>query len=419
MSHSRGEGWLLAGRYRLLAELGQGGMGKVWRGHDELLDRPVAVKEVALDQRPQSERETLLSRTMTEARLAGRLSHPNITTVYDVVEADGRPWIVLQLISAPTLADVLDREGPLPPVTVARIGLQILDALKTAHAAGVVHRDVKPANILLDDGRRHAVLTDFGLATSLERPSDVTDAGIVVGTPAYIAPERARGGPPSPQTDLWSLGVTLYTAVEGRPPFEEGSVLATISAVLTTDPAPSKRAGALAPLIAGLLSKDPADRPGVDEARRRLRRVVDAVPDAVPQTGTFAPPPGVMPACAPGAARSVATRWFRRERVRHVTLVGVLVAGAVVAWAWPHDVPDRVAEAPATGAPAPPPDEERTRPAGVLEARPVVVRRRGGEAAPRVAGTSAVSLPPGQAKKTGHAPPGLTVSHPGKGKGRK
>ncbi|MGR6923524.1 protein kinase domain-containing protein [[Actinomadura] parvosata] len=304
MSVSGYEGWLLAGRYRLQDELGRGGMGRVWRGHDEVLDRPVAVKEVTLDRRPQSEREALLGRTMSEARLAARLSHPNVATIYDVVVADERPWIVLQLVPAPTLADVLATRGPLPPVSVARIGLQVLDALRAAHAAGIVHRDVKPANILLDGGESHAVLTDFGLATSLEKPVDLTIAGEVVGTPAYIAPERARGGPPTPQSDLWSLGVTLYAAVEGRSPFEQEGALATISAVLTAEPAPFERAGVLAPVIAGLLQKDPARRTRLIAARRQLERLLTLSGDDLPLTlATEA-----TARAATGTATEVATR---------------------------------------------------------------------------------------------------------------
>ncbi|MEV0625158.1 serine/threonine-protein kinase [Nonomuraea wenchangensis] len=294
MSVSRYEGLLLAGRYRLQAELGHGGMGRVWRGHDELLDRPVAVKEVTLDQRPPAEREALLGRTMSEARLAARLSHPHVATVYDVVVADERPWIVLQLVPAPTLAGVLAERGPLTPAAVAALGLQVLDALEAAHAAGIVHRDVKPANILLDSGESHAVLTDFGLATSMERPVELTEAGFVVGTPAYIAPERARGGPPTPEADLWSLGVTLYTAVEGRSPFEQGNPLATISAVLTAAPAPFELAGPLAPLLMGLLEKDPERRWTPAEARRHLTRVATADP-ADPAVPAASPAPSSTP----------------------------------------------------------------------------------------------------------------------------
>jgi serine/threonine protein kinase len=304
------QGWLLAGRYRLQAELGRGGMGRVWRGHDELLDRPVAVKEVTLDERPQPEREALLGRMMSEARLAARLSHPHIAAVYDVVVADERPWIVLQLVPAPSLATVLAEQGPLPPATVARIGLQVMDALQAAHRAGIVHRDVKPANILLDADGRHAVLTDFGLATSLERPVGVglTQTGIVVGTPAYIAPERARGEAPTPQSDLWSLGVTLYTAVEGRCPFEQGSALATISAVLTADPAPFERAGPLAPLITDLLAKDPAHRTGIENARRHLHRIGVPSLDRMPATGAMASPAATAAPASPKATHAPAPR---------------------------------------------------------------------------------------------------------------
>ncbi|MFD0476041.1 serine/threonine-protein kinase [Nonomuraea thailandensis] len=291
------QGSVLAGRYRLLVELGRGGMGRVWRGHDELLDRPVAIKEVTLDERPQPEREALLGRTMSEARLAARLSHPHIAAVYDVVVDDGRPWIVLQLVRAPTLADVLAERGPLPPADVARIGLQVLDALQAAHSAGIVHRDVKPANILLDTGGRHAVLTDFGLATDLEQPVQVglTQTGVVVGTPAYIAPERAHGAAASPEGDLWSLGVTLFTAVEGHCPFEQGSALATISAVLTADPAPFEHAGPLAPSSPACWPRTPPAAPA------------SPTPAAI-CTASSPCPPGDR---RPGPARS------RPPRIRH------------------------------------------------------------------------------------------------------
>lgn len=458
MSASRYEGRLLAGRYRLQTALGQGGMGRVWQGYDELLDRPVAVKEVTLEHRPQSDREALLSRTMSEARLAARLSHPHIATVYDVVEADGRPWIVLQLIPAPTLADVLARRGPLPPAAVARIGLQVLEALQTAHAAGIVHCDVKPANILLDSGHRHAVLTDFGLATRLEQPVGLTEDGRVVGTPAYVAPERARGDRPTSQTDLWSLGVTLYTAVEGRSPFEQDTAVATISAVLTADPPPFERAGALAPLITALLDKDPARRPTIRDARRQLRRVGTSSLDSLAQTGAVvALPPATLPLIPerrpPAEPPAASHRGFGREghppagrmkpavagrvsrgQVRHVALVAAMVAGALAAAFWPGEVsgPPPAGRGPATGVPttpatpATPPPSEGSPSDGALRAQPVAVRqpkadRRRADSPP--APTPVASLPPGQAKKaTGvHVPPGLAGSRPGKGnaKGRK
>ncbi|MFI6906073.1 serine/threonine-protein kinase [Nonomuraea sp. NPDC050394] len=391
-SQGFGDG-LLGGRYRLQAELGRGGMGRVWRGHDELLDRPVAVKEVTLDRRPPSERAALLSRTMSEARLAARLSHPHIAAVYDVVEADGRPWIVLQLVPAPTLADVLAERGPLPPADVARIGLQVLEALQAAHAAGIVHRDVKPANILLADTGRHAVLTDFGLATTLEQPAHggLTQADIVVGTPAYISPERARGAAPTAGSDLWSLGVTLFTAVEGRCPFEQGSALATISAVLTADPAPFVRAGPLAPLLTGLLAKDPARRTAVDDARRLLRHITASPAIAAP------PAPKPTPSRAHPAVRGSRIPYGRPA----AAAVTALIAGmlAVVYWPGaPKDAPATerpFAETPATTVSASPGAVLELRPASTRRGTPATWRQTEGSAP-----AAAESMPPGQAKKT-------------------
>ncbi|MBT2233147.1 serine/threonine-protein kinase [Nonomuraea sp. NEAU-A123] len=269
MSIARYEGWLLAGRYRLLSELGRGGMGKVWRAHDELLDREVAVKEVIVSG---PRHEELAARTMREARIAARLSHPHIAAIYDVVLVDERPWIVLQLIPARSLAQVIAERGPLPVATVTRIGLELLDALRAAHAAGVLHRDIKPANILLTDDE-HAVLTDFGLATTVDEESHVTRTGMVVGTPAYIAPERASGGPSTPEADLWSLGATLYAAAEGQSPFARSTEMASLTAVLTGPPAPYHRAGPLAPIIDGLLERDPTQRSDADRVHRQLLRV--------------------------------------------------------------------------------------------------------------------------------------------------
>src|SRR3954451_7499274 len=188
-------------RYELLSRLGQGGMGTVWRAHDELLDRDVAVKEVLLPPEVgETERAQRHARTIREARSAARLSHPGVVIVHDVVEHEGRPWIVMELVSAPSLQSVIDTEGPLAPRRVAELGRQVLAALSAAHAAGIVHRDVKPSNVLVDEDR--AVVTDFGIA-ALEGDATLTGTGVLIGSPAYIAPERARGENSGPASDLW------------------------------------------------------------------------------------------------------------------------------------------------------------------------------------------------------------------------
>ena len=231
---------VVAGRYRLVAPLGTGGMGTVWRAQDELLHREVAVKEVVLPPGlPEEEQEQLRERTRREARAAARLASPHAVTVYDVVEEDGKPFLVMELVEAPTLSHVVREQGPLPPAQVARIGLDLLSALESAHEVGIVHRDVKPSNVLVcPDGR--VVLSDFGIARSTGDAS-LTSTGLVLGSPAYIAPERARGEVPGPASDLWSLGATLYTAVEGRPPYDTGNALTTLTAVVSGDPEPCAR----------------------------------------------------------------------------------------------------------------------------------------------------------------------------------
>src|SRR4051794_1620238 len=223
---------LVAGRYRLGHLLGQGGMGRVWAAHDEVLERDVAVKEVLVPPAvPDDERAALVARTLREARAAARVRHPQVVTVYDVAEDDDRPWIVLQLLAPRTLADVLAEEGPLDPARAARIGLQVLEGLTAVHAAGVLHRDVKPGNVLFGpDGG--AVLADFGVAT-LDDDAAVTSTGLVIGSPASLAPERARGAAPTPAADLWSLGATLFAAVEGHSPFHRAGPLPTLGALLT------------------------------------------------------------------------------------------------------------------------------------------------------------------------------------------
>jgi hypothetical protein len=272
---------LLGRRYRLVDRIGRGGMGTVWHARDELLGREVAVKEVLLPvELDDTERDVLRRRAMREARAAARLSHPNVVTVYDVLEEDGRPWIVMELMHARSLADVVHEDGPLDVERVAAIGLDILDALGAAHAAGVLHRDVKPSNVLLsDDGR--VVLTDFGIA-DVEGDPALTATGLLLGAPAYMAPERARGDAVRPEADLWSLGATLYTAVEGRPPFDAEGAMATLAAVVTQPPAATRRAGPLRPVLEGLLRKDPRERLSAAETRRMLERVLSGATDEAP-----------------------------------------------------------------------------------------------------------------------------------------
>jgi serine/threonine protein kinase len=250
-------------------------MGVVWAGRDEVLARAVAVKEVtppgALSE-PQ--RAHVRERTLREARAAARISSRAAVTVYDVVEEDGRPWIVMELLEPRTLADVLKEEGPLPPESAARIGLRVLDALSAAHGAGVLHRDVKPANVLYDSTGQ-AVLTDFGIA-SLEGDPSMTTTGTIIGSPGYVAPERALGRPPSPASDLWSLGVMLVSMVHGRSPFERDSALATLVAALH-EPLPDwATEGPLGAAITGLLAKDPRDRIDVATVRTMLQRAASS-----------------------------------------------------------------------------------------------------------------------------------------------
>ncbi|MFD9784558.1 protein kinase [[Kitasatospora] papulosa] len=264
-----GAGIVLAGRYRLGDVLGRGGMGKVWRAHDEVLHRTVAVKELTAGlYAAEADRAVLHARTQKEARAAARITHPGVVTVHDVIEYDNRPWIVMQYVDGPSLADAAKESGEVEPREAARIGLHVLGALRAAHAAGVLHRDVKPANVLLArDGQ--VLLTDFGIA-AIEGDSTITRTGELVGSIDYLAPERVRGGDPGPASDLWSLGATLYTAVEGNSPFRRTSPISTMQAVVAEEPPPPVRGGALAPVITALLRKDPSDRPTAEEAERML-----------------------------------------------------------------------------------------------------------------------------------------------------
>ncbi|MFJ8831042.1 MULTISPECIES: serine/threonine-protein kinase [Micromonospora] len=266
-------GTTIGGRYSLRSPVGNGGMGTVWRATDTLLRRDVAVKEVVLPPGlAPSDRDALYERTLREARAAAAIQHPAVVQVYDVVTEGGRPWIVMELLDARSLADMVIEDGPVPPRAVAKIGIALLGALEVAHAIGVLHRDVKPANVLIcTDGR--CVLTDFGVA---RMPTDVqlTTPGMVLGSPHFISPERAMGQEFGPPSDLFSLGVTLYTAVEGRPPFDKGDPIETMHAVVEDPPATPQRSGPLTGVLMGLLEKDPARRMDVHRARANLRELL-------------------------------------------------------------------------------------------------------------------------------------------------
>ncbi|MFD0384998.1 serine/threonine-protein kinase [Streptomyces stramineus] len=241
---------LLAGRYRLIDQLGSGGMGVVWRAVDELLDREVAAKEVrAPDHLSDQDVRLLYARLKQEARAAARVSHPYVITVHDVVEQEGRPWIVMELVRGRSLAEILQSEGVLAPKEAAKVGAMVLRALRSAHASGVLHRDVKPANVLIEgDGR--VVLTDFGIAL-VEGSGTLTRTGDLVGSPDFLAPERAVGDRPGAPSDLWSLGATLYAAIEGVSPFRRTSALGTLQAVVHDELPTPRRAGPLTPCSKG------------------------------------------------------------------------------------------------------------------------------------------------------------------------
>ncbi|OLT38283.1 hypothetical protein BJF79_27495 [Actinomadura sp. CNU-125] len=287
---------MLAGRYRRLDRIGRGGMGSVWRAHDADLDREVAVKEIHVpEQVAEDERAVWFARMEREARAAARLRHPGIVTVHDrVVGEDGRPWIVMELVQGRSLDRVLADEGVLPARRVAAIGLAMLDALSAAHAQGIVHRDVKPANVLLEDER--VLLTDFGIA-AVEGDATLTRSGAVLGTPAYMSPEQVEGRSVTPASDLWSLGATLYAAVEGRPPFTAPTHGGLFVAIATREPDPPQCGGPLAEAMRGLLTKDPADRPSV----ARIRALLDAaaVADDAPAPTVRMPRSGGVRSSAP------------------------------------------------------------------------------------------------------------------------
>jgi eukaryotic-like serine/threonine-protein kinase len=264
-------------------------MGVVWRAQDAVLGREVAVKEVVFPTTmPEEERRPARARVLREARAAARLNHPGAVTLYDVVQDHGGTFIVMELVKAPTLADLVRTRGPLPPERVAEIGAQVAGALEAAHAAGIVHRDVKPGNVMVGE-RGTAKLADFGVA-SLQGDPQLTSTGLVIGSPAYMAPEQARGEGSGPPADFWALGATMFYAVEGEPPFDRGTSIATLAAVVNEPPRSPRRAGPLAALLDALLAKDPAARPSGPALRAELDRLATRP----------SPPTEVLPVHGPG-----------------------------------------------------------------------------------------------------------------------
>ncbi|MEU1486129.1 protein kinase [Streptomyces sp. NPDC005752] len=365
MSQVPGTGRVIADRYRLLDPLGEGGAGIVWRARDEVLGREVAVKEVPAPVDGSADgAERPHSRLEREARTAARVSHRNVVAVHDVVVQDSRPWIVMDLVRGLSLSDVLDADGPLSPRRAARIGAEVLAALRGGHEAGVLHRDVRPGNVLLaNDGR--VMLKDFGITTAPEAPAPTATGGRT-GSPGHLAPECALGRAPGPESDLWSLGVLLYAATEGQSPFGGGTPGDTAG---DDGPPPLRRAGALAPVIEGLLRSDPAERLTAAEAERRLR-ILAAGGTGSPGVGEAGPPPaptGGEDAGAGGSELATGTPEPAGSTKRTGVLVAVgvvvslLLAGAL-AWALTDDdgTDERgggkaVTSTSASGAPAPVP----------------------------------------------------------------
>ncbi|MFF8271095.1 serine/threonine-protein kinase [Streptomyces sp. NPDC016562] len=355
MEQQTGGGAVLAGRYRLVEPIGRGGMGKVWRAHDELLHRTVAVKELTAGLYvAQADRDVMHARTQKEARAAARIQHPAVVTVHDVLEHDDRPWIVMEYVDGPSLAEAAKAAGRIEPREAARIGLHVLGALRAAHAVGVLHRDVKPGNVLLaKDGR--VLLTDFGIA-AIEGDSSITRTGEIVGSIDYLAPERVTGATPGTASDLWSLGATLYTAVEARSPFRRTSPISSLQAVVNDEPPAPRQAGALGSVITALLRKDPAQRPSAAEAERMLLEAMEgrepkaaqayvptravSVEELAPAqerpeepAGRRLPPPdaaATAPLPEPQAPEPAAPAKGRLKRAAAVALVAALLGGGGV-----------------------------------------------------------------------------------------
>ncbi|MEV0261677.1 serine/threonine-protein kinase [Streptomyces sp. NPDC050617] len=351
-----GDGRLLAGRYRLGERLGRGGMGTVWRATDELLGREVAVKELHLtDALSAAQADEQRQRTLREARTVAQLKHPNVIVLHDVVEEDGRPWIVMELVDGRSLADALAADGPVGAREAARIGVAMLGALRAAHAQGVLHRDIKPPNVLMESGTGRIVLTDFGIA-QVSGVTTITETGAFVGSPEYTAPERMSGRTTGPESDLWSLGVLLCAALSGESPFRRDSLGGILHAVVYDEIRPPVAAGELLPVVRGLLERDPARRMGAEEAEGRLSAYlrtgrmpvlgrpyaptqagvpVPVAPSAVASSSavtrirrSFPRPPASQDALSPEAAQAARANRARTALLAAVAVVALAGVGA-------------------------------------------------------------------------------------------
>ncbi|MFF3306920.1 protein kinase [Streptomyces sp. NPDC002952] len=292
----------MTGRYRLVESIGQGGMGRVWRASDDMLDRPVAVKEMRIDGLDQEDTRTRRERTLREARATARIDHPNVVRIYDVVDEGERLWIVMELVDGRSLEQIVAADGPLTVREAARLGLGLVAALRQVHAGGVLHRDIKPGNVLVERRGHRIVLTDFGIA-AMQDAKALTMVGMLVGSPDYMAPERVSGQPQGPPSDVWSLGATLCAALGGRSPFSRSTTLATLHAVLYEEPELPSSAGELRDVLAALLEKEPSVRPGLAELEEALAPL--AFPVRTPGPAETVPDPGTVP--GPGPAPGSAT----------------------------------------------------------------------------------------------------------------
>ncbi|MFF9521420.1 serine/threonine-protein kinase [Streptomyces achromogenes] len=379
---------LIAGRYRLEERVGRGGMGVVWRASDEVLGRRVAVKEFLPDDSlPDDDARRRRDRTFREARAVCQLRHPHIIVVHDVVEHDGRPYLVMELVDGPSLAERIARDGPVGPAEAARIGIALLSAVHTAHEAGVLHRDIKPANVLIESGTDRVVLTDFGIA-QVEGATTLTETGSFVGSPEYTAPERMSGLRTGPESDLWSLGALLCTALSGESPFRRDSLGGILHAVVSAEIRPPAEAEPLLPVVLGLLERDPDLRLGAADAERMLRTYLE--------TGrTPAAPGGHRPAGAHGIGR--------------LHRIGGRTHKPPVAYSPTRpDLPEGVPPPPGPAHPTAQPPPARPAPRGALVASLLVAALAG-------AGVSAAVLLLHQSGGAGDGTPGGTATTPATG----